>query len=285
MAAELRRREGDFSSFDGTRLHWQSWEVTSPKAAFAVIHGLGEHAGRYDRFAMGMAAHGFSTYGADLRGMGRSEGRRGHVNSWLEWVRDAERLVGMVTESAAGVEVIPVGHSFGGVVLLSAILAGEMRPARFVLSNPALQLRLKVPAWKAWTGRAMSRLAPALTMSNEVDPSTLSRDPEVVQAYRDDPLVHGQISARLFSEWGAASAQALARASEIRTPFMLIVGEDDRLVDPEGSRELDRRATGAPHETRIYQGRYHEPFNDLEAGEVFADLAAWATRAPAAVGS
>ena len=280
---EVKQRDGTVNSDDGTKLFWRSWEVENPKATFAVCHGLGEHAGRYDRFALGMAERGFSTFAVDLRSHGRSEGARGVVMRWSDWVADFASLVAMVGENPAAGEVIPLGHSFGGVVMLSTVLAGRVPAKRFALSNPALRVKAKVPGWKTTVGRLLSNLAPTLALSNEVDPTAVSRIPEVVEAYRTDPLVHNKISTRLYTEWASAVEDIYQRAGEITTPFWLIVGEADPLIDPEGSRELDRRATGAPHTMKVYAGRYHEPFNDLDADEVFDDLAAWAAKAPAGV--
>ena len=282
MAAEIARRDGRIKSADGTSLFWRAWEVPAPLATFAVIHGLGEHSGRYEALATGMGARGFSTFAVDLRGMGQSAGARGRVTAWSEWVQDAAALVRMVGAESGGGEVVPVGHSFGGVTLLSAVLDGAVRPARFVLSNPALRLRMAVPGWKSALGKVASSLLPSLALANEVDPRLISRDPAVVDAYRSDPLVHDRISTRLFSEWGRACDDIRARTPELRTPFLLLVGDGDRIVDPEGSRLLDREATGADHVLREFPGRYHEPFNDLGADEVFDALAAW-TSAPAPV--
>lgn len=275
MAAELERRDGSVTSADGTRLFWQSWEVVSPRATFAVVHGLGEHGGRYRRFAEAMAARGFSTFAVDLRGMGRSDGARGFVNTWSDWVKDVEAFVGMVAEHPSAGEVIPLGHSLGGVVVLSAVLSDSLLTPRFVVSNPALRIRMAVPGWKLSLGRVTSQLVPRFAMSNGLDVTLLSRDPDVVKEYGDDPLVHDRITSRLFSEWMAACDEIVARAPELRTPFLALLGEEDGIIDPEGTRELTRRA-GAPHRLVAFPGRFHEPFNDLDADEVFEALAAWA---------
>src|SRR6202022_1641779 len=156
----------------------------------------------------------------------------------------------------------------------SAVLSGAVDPSRFVLSNPAFRAAVEVPGWKLLLGRAASRVVPALTMANEVDPALISRDPSVVEQYRNDPLVHDRVSARLFTEWSAASREALERAAELQVPFLLIVGSEDRLIDPQGAAEFSSRAT-VDHSLKLYQGRYHEPFNDLGADEVFADLGEW----------
>ena len=116
-------------------------------------------------------------------------------------------------------------------------------------------------------------------MSNQVDPALISRDPEQVAAYREDPLVHDRISSRTFTEWMAASQEALDRADEIKMPLYLILSDGDRIIDPDGGREFAERV-GAPSTVRRYRGRYHGPFNDLGAQEVFADLASWLGRPP-----
>jgi alpha-beta hydrolase superfamily lysophospholipase len=275
VADDLERRDGSVRSADGTELFWRSWELERPKATFAVIHGLGEHSGRYQRFAEAMAERGYSTFAVDLRGMGRSAGRRGHVDRWSEWVKDAETFVGHVEDHPSAGEVIPLGHSFGGVVVLSGVLHDALQPRRFVLSCPALQAKVRVPGWKAALGRAASVVLPNLTMSNEVRPSMLSRIPEVVQGYTTDPLVHDQISSRLFTEWQEASAEIQRRAVDFRTPFFISLGGEDGLIDSEASLDFARRAVNAPHEVRVWEGRYHEPFNDLDSDEVFDAIAAW----------
>lgn len=266
--------EGFINSADGTRLAFRAWPVPGANISFAVIHGLGEHAGRYERFAEGMAKFHMGTYAVDLRGHGNSDGQRGHVNTWAEWTDDAAALVSHVQSQNVG-EVVPLGHSFGGVVLLSTVLAGKLQNTkRFILSSPALKLNAKVPAWKTSLAGVLSRVAPKLAMNNEVDAGTVSRIPEIVEAYRTDPLVHGKISSRLYIEWQRAAAEDLERASDIKVPFLILAGTDDRLIDPAGSRELHQRAT-AMSELKMLEGRYHEPFNDRGSDEVFAMIAEW----------
>jgi acylglycerol lipase len=269
-----RVSRGSFESAGGAKIEYRAWPVSGADITFAVVHGMGEHSGRYERFAAGMAKHGMATFAVDLRGHGNSSGRRGHVDSWSEWVEDAARFIRMV-ESQVSTEVVPVGHSFGGVVMLSTARAGRLSKARrFVLSSPALRLEAKVPAWQASLARLMSRVAPRLSVSNSVDAGTVSRIPEVVAAYRSDPLVHAHITTRLYAEWEKAAAEDLAHAADIRIPFLILAGTDDRLVDSTASEEL-HAATKNVSELRMLEGRYHEPFNDLGSDEVFAIIADW----------
>jgi alpha-beta hydrolase superfamily lysophospholipase len=267
-------REGTVQSADGTTLAYRAWPVAGAPITFAVVHGLGEHAGRYERFARGMAGHGMGTYAVDLRGHGKSPGQRGHVDSWSQWTDDASAFVRHVEEVAGG-EVVPVGHSFGGATMLSTVLAGKLpRSKRFILSSPALKVKVKVPSWKITLGNATSKLVPRLALDNEVDPKLVSRLPEVVEAYRNDPLVHTKISSRLYVEWQAAVKYDLAHAGEIKIPFLILAGTDDGLIDPQGSEELHQR-TASVSELKLLEGRYHEPFNDRDSDEVFTLIVDW----------
>jgi acylglycerol lipase len=277
LAAEARVQQTSLTSRDGTRLHARVWLLDTPKLWVAIAHGLGEHSGRYERLARALAGQNIGCCAVDLRGMGQSQGRRGHVDRWEQWVDDYSAFYQTVLEEADGVEVVPLGHSFGGVVVTSAVLHGAVKPERFVLSNPAFRAAVQVPGWKVRLARMASRMVPMLTMSNELDPALLSRDPAAVEEYRTDQLIHDRISVRLGTEWLAASEEAIARAGELRVPFLLIVGSDDRIIDPQGAAEFSARAT-VDHSMKLYQGRYHEPFNDLEADQVFADLAEWLDR-------
>jgi alpha-beta hydrolase superfamily lysophospholipase len=264
-------------SADGARLHWRAWPHPSPKLAVAVAHGLGDHSGRYERLARALNRRDVSCYAVDLRGSGRSPGRRGHVSRWQQWVDDYAAFWELVTKEASGLDVVALGHSFGGVLVASAIVRGAIAPQRFVLSNPAFRLALEAPAWKRQLGRIAGVVWPSLSLSNEVDPALISRDAEQVATYREDPFVHDRITPRTFSEWMAASEEALERAGDITAPLLLILSDGDRIVDSGGGREFAERV-GGESTVRTYRGRYHEPFNDLGAEEVFADLAGWLDR-------
>jgi alpha-beta hydrolase superfamily lysophospholipase len=274
LAPERAVADGFVESADGVKIAYRAWPQPGAKLTFAVAHGLGDHAGRYERFAQGMAKHGMGTYAVDLRGHGKSSGQRGHVDSWSQWTDDVSAFVKQVASVAEG-EVVPLGHSFGGAALLSTVLAGKLPSTRrFVVSSPALKLRVAVPAWKAKLAPVTSRWVPRLAMGNEVDPKTLSRIADVVEAYRTDPLVHNKISSRMWTEFLGATNQILDRAGEIKIPFLILAGTDDRLIDPRGSTELHAKSASMS-ELRLLEGRYHEPFNDRDNEEVFALISEW----------
>ncbi|MDQ2943489.1 MAG: lysophospholipase [Candidatus Dormibacteraeota bacterium] len=275
MAAKSPLAAADsIESADGTKLAYRAWPKPGAAITFAAVHGFAEHSGRYAPFAEGMARHNIGSFAIDLRGHGMSPGQRGHVDSWSQWTDDVAAFVKHV-EGVTGGEVIPIGHSFGGMAVLSTVLAGKVpNSKRFVVSAPALKLKLAVPAWKLTLNRLTAGVMPRLAMSNELDPRTLSRIPEVVEAYRSDPLVHRTISNRMFGEWENATREILARAGEIKVPFLILAGTDDALVDPAGSRQLHEQAP-AMSEFQMLEGRYHEPFNDIGSEEVFQLIADW----------
>jgi alpha-beta hydrolase superfamily lysophospholipase len=266
--------QGFVESADGAKLAYRAWPQAGAGITFAAVHGLGEHAGRYERFAKGMAKHGMGTFAVDLRGHGTSPGQRGHVDYWSQWADDVSAFVKHVAEMADG-EVVPLGHSFGGAAVLSTVLAGKLpNTRRFIVSSPALKVKVAVPAWKIKLGTVASRVMPRLALDNEVDPKLLSKMPDVVEAYRTDPLVHSKISSRLYTEWLAATRHILDHAGEIKIPFLILAGTDDGLIDPDGSRELHARASSIS-ELRLLEGRYHEPFNDRDNEEVFTLITNW----------
>ena len=221
-----------------------------------------------------MAPHGIATYAMDVRGHGTSEGARGHAMSWDELIGDAVAFHTLVA-GESGVEAVPLGHSVGGSIVLSAVVRGRLRPRRFVVSSPALRVKAAVPGWKVTLGGVASKLVPGLALDTELNPDHISRDPAVVSAYVSDPLVHHKMSARFYTEWQGANAEILARAAEIKVPFLATHGSGDLIIDSAATEELDRRATVPGHKLIVYPGFYHEPYNDTGKEQVFADLAAW----------
>ena len=274
MVTEAVAGEGEVVSPDGTRLVYRAWPLAQATHTFAVVHGLGDHSGRYARFAEGMARRGMATYALDLRGHGKSQGQRGHLDSWAQWTDDVAAFVARV-EGLAASEVIPVGHSFGGAAMLSTALAGKLKSSRrFVVSSPALKLKAAVPQWKVSLGNVTSRVVPRLALSNEVDAGTISRIPEIVAAYRSDPLVHAKISSRMYTEWLKATEEVLAHADQISIPFLILAGDADQLIDHAGSEQLHAKAPRMST-LHVLPGRYHEPFNDLGSEEVFDMIVNW----------
>ncbi|HLT27936.1 MAG TPA: lysophospholipase [Zeimonas sp.] len=236
-----------------------------------VVHGLGEHAGRQRNVAAFLARRGFDVVAFDHRGHGRSGGARGALRTQDDLVEDLCAVI----DTASSAPVLLVGHSMGGLVALRHALAHPHRIAALVLSSPALDPALS-PGQKLLLA-LMSRIAPDIGVANGLDASKISHDEAVVRAYREDPMVHDRITARLARFIVDGSRDALERADSLEVPTLLLVAGDDRLVAPAGSRRLVERAPRGRVDARIYDGLWHELFNEREPERtrVFADLGAW----------
>lgn len=260
----------EFARPDRTVLRGLRWRCAGGARA-VVVHGLGEHAGRQRNVAGFLARRGFDVVAFDHRGHGRSDGARGALRRQADLVDDLAAIV----DSGASAPILLVGHSMGGLVALLHALAHPETVAALVLSSPALDPALGIG--QKLLLATMSRLAPDAAVANGLDASKISHDPAVVRAYREDPLVHDRITARLARFVVEGSHDAIERAGTLAVPTLLLVAGDDRLVAPAGSRRFAQRAPRGCLDERVYDGLWHELFNESEPARsrVFADLGAW----------
>jgi len=264
---------------DGLDLYLRRWQAeTEPhRWTLVLVHGLGEHGGRYEHLAAWFTPLGATVYAMDHRGHGRSGGPRGHAPS-LDALLDDIDIVVARARSESGGPVVLIGHSFGGLLGIAYGLKHPDHIDKAVLSAPLLIPKVKVPAWKRPLTRILPRVAPRLAVSNEVDPALLSHDPEVARRYSTDPLVHDRITGGLYGDTIARGEEFIARAGELRVPFLLLHGRDDQIVDPIGSQRFFARTTAPERAFCVYPGLYHEIFNELEQETVFQDIESWLTQ-------
>ena len=259
------------TSADGTRLRLGQWGT--PGRNLLLIHGLAEHLGRYQHVAEHLAGAGWHVTAVELRGHGKSDGKRGHVQHWIHYVEDVRAAAGV-----AGVDqkpLVAVAHSMGGLVLLSSLQELVNPTIRAIaLSNPLLKQVSEPSSAKAFAARIGSRLAPSLSQPNELDVNDISRDPEVVSRYRSDSLVYSTITPRWFINMSRARASVLAHASQYRIPLRMMVGTEDRICDHTAALSFADQ-WGGPVEKAIYQGLYHEVFNEPEKEQVLTELTEW----------
>ena len=280
----MEHTSAQFAAAEGLLLTRQAWRPEGePAAVLAVVHGYGEHGGRYRGLAEDMAARGYAVHVYDLRGHGRSAGRRGHLGRFSDYLDDTAVFLEAVRGEQPGRPLFLLGHSLGGLIAAAYV---EDRPtqalAGLVLSSPFLRLGMPVPPLKLSAARLLSVIAPAMNVGNTIDPTALSHDREVVTVYDTDPLNHHVATARWAAEVVAAQSAALSAAGDIRLPLLLLYGDADAVADPQAARELFAVAGSTDKTSRCYEGYYHEIFNETGRATVFADLAAWLeARAPA----
>ena len=280
----MEHTSAQFAAADGLLLTRQAWHPEGePAAVLAVVHGYGEHGGRYGGLAEDMTARGYAVHVYDLRGHGRSAGRRGHLGRFTDYLDDTAVFLTAVGDEQPGRPLYLLGHSLGGLIATAYV---EDRPVDaldgLILSSPFLRLGMPVPPLKLGAARLLSIVAPAMNVGNTIDPTALSHDREVVRVYDTDPLNHHLATARWAAEVLAAQSAALSAAGGIRLPFLLLYGGADAVADPQAARELFARVASADKTAQGYEGYFHEIFNETGRAAVFADLATWLeARAPA----
>jgi lysophospholipase len=247
-----------------------------PRATVAVVHGYGEHAGRYRQLAGELAGRGFAVHVYDLRGHGRSPGRRGHISRFKEYLDDTGLFLDGARGEAAGKPLFLLGHSMGG--LIAAAFVEQRRPhdlAGLVLSAPFLRLTTPVPRFKLVAAKVASAVAPAVDVGNTLDAAGLSHDEAVVLEYRNDPLNHSAATARWATEVLLAQRSALSSAKRISAKLLVMAGADDPVADPDAARELFAGAASRDKRLLVYPGFLHEIFNEVGRAQRVADLLAW----------
>jgi acylglycerol lipase len=256
-------------------LYGQGWQPGSePKGVVCLVHGLGEHSGRYVHLAGFLNRAGYALLTFDLRGHGNSGGRRGHTPGLEALVQDIALLLDEAARRYPGRPCFLYGHSLGGNLVLEYALHRHPELAGVIASGPVFRTAFEPPAWKVTFGRIMYSLWPTLAMSNEIDRDGLSRDPQVVRAYNSDPLVHDRLTVRLGIDLLQSGLWTLAHAAELALPLLLMHGAADRLASVEASREFATQA-GSRCTLRIWDGLYHEIHNEPEKEQVFAYLLTW----------
>ncbi len=270
------RTERNFDGVGGVRIVYDVWTPDAPARAVVVLsHGLGEYARRYDHVAQRFGDAGLVTYALDHRGHGRSGGKRMLVRHISEYTADFDTLVRIATREHHGLKCVVLGHSMGGGIVFAY---GVERPDNYdmmVLSAPAVAAQELVSPLMVVAAKVLGVLVPGLPVQ-ELDVAAISRDPAVVQAYNDDPLVyHGKVPAgvgRALLEVGETMPQ---RAPALTAPLLVVHGSDDRLIPVDGSRRLVECVGSTDVELKVYPGLYHEVFNEPERDQVLGDVVSW----------
>ncbi len=253
------------------------WCAERPRGLVAIVHGLGEHSGRYAALASKLVGARFTVVALDLPGHGETTGPRGD----LPWDKVRDQVLPAMFTAARGMPgqplelpVVLIGHSMGGLMALDHALAHPKPISALVLSAPAL--RTPMPPWWKLAMAQVARLAtPTAGFPNGLDPEGLARDPEVVKRYRDDPNVHDRISPRLYFSFLEAQARCRRSAQSLQLPTLVLQGMADRLVEPKGSLDLFGAVPHGRMRFVTLKDTYHELFNDTGREDVLRDMIAW----------
>jgi alpha-beta hydrolase superfamily lysophospholipase len=266
-----------YTATDGDNLAIQDWPVPeglAVRGTVVLVHGLGEHAGRYDHVARRLNSWGFAVRGYDHYGHGESDGVRGALPRESRLADDLADVVGSTrARMLPGAPLIVLGHSMGGLLAALVVAMGRVPVDGLVLSSPAFSARLN--SFQKMLLAMLPRLAPHFTVGNGLDPDFISHDPEVVAAYRADPRVHDRVSARLARFIADMGPKVVAHAPQWKVTTLLMYAGEDRLVDPAGSRAFAARAPREIVTSHCFAGLFHELFNEPESDAVFEMLAQW----------
>ena len=256
-------------SDDGTQLRLARWNEAGEKDLL-LIHGFSEHIGRYHHIASFFAEQGWRVTALEFRGHGHSEGRKGHVHLWMHYCEDLQAAMGTI-----GRPLAIVAHSMGGLITLWSMMFPLTPMLRCVaLSNPLLGLVEQPSKRLMLIGQIAARIRPTLMISRESKPEYLSRDPKVVQAFKDDPLICSDVSARWASQMLEAIRRVHAYGSQYRYPLRLMLGGQDKVCDPMLAQRF-AASYGGSIDLMMYQQCYHELFNEPEKYEILAATEEW----------
>ncbi len=271
----IRRIQSSFEGVGGASLVRRAWLPQQPVAALAVVHGLAEHSGRYEHLGTWFAERGYAVHAYDQRGHGGSSGRRCHAARFDDLLDDLSIFLDRVREGHRGLPAGVIGHSVGGLVVISHLRERQPDVACAVTSGAALCLADGVSPLRLALARALRRLLPHLRISTGVDPSGLSRDPDVARRYVEDPLVSKTLTTSLAAELVAAIERIGAGGGGVQVPVLLLHGADDPLCSVEGSRAFHASLDVPGSALRVYPSLLHEIFNEPEHETLFQDVLNW----------
>ena len=261
----------------GGEIFQRGWLGFDSQSLMLIVHGFGEHSGRYEEMATWFARQGFAVFALDLRGHGRTPGHRGHVSDFECFLDDVEEYLAALREDYPALPAVLVGHSMGGLITAALVSRRDIAVDAVVLSGPALTLAPGVSRFRLALARALCRVLPRLSLEAGLDLEGLSRDPEVVRRYREDPLVHGRVSAALGAGMMEMQTRMRGSASNVDRPVLLLHGEADPLCLVQGSQDFfDALPKGTGQsELRTYPGLRHEIFNEPEKKQIWGEILEW----------
>jgi acylglycerol lipase len=269
-------QEGTFKGIRNAGVYYQSWlPKEEPRGSLLIIHGLADHCGRYGNFVNHFVPRGYAVYGIDHPGHGKSDGKRVFIKRFGDFIENLNTYLEMILTWQPGKPVFLYGHSMGGLIGSIFLLENQEKITGAILSGPGVKVPENISSGVILAGKVFSILMPGFGLIG-LDASHVSRDPAVVQAYIDDPLVFsGKTTARLAAELLKAMQRVSSESEKITLPILILHGGDDKLVDPASAQMLYDKVTSQDKTLKIYDHLYHEIINEPERDTVLADMEKW----------
>ncbi len=267
-------KEFNFNHYN-TKLYGQYFKPTNVKAVIVLIHGMGEHSKRYEKHVIPYFNQNlFAVITYDQFGHGRTEGKRGH-NPGFQAVLDCLDIVLVRARNLfADKPVFLYGHSMGGNVVINYALRRGSDINGVIASSPFLRLAFTPPNWKLFLAKNLQRIAPSITLGNEIDPEAISRDRNEVEIYRNDPLIHDKVSPNYSIVFIETGEWAIRNADKLKIPMLLMHGTGDKLTSFKASEEFVKIANGKA-ELQLFENAYHELHNDTVKNELMENMVSW----------
>ncbi len=241
-------------------IYLRKWEVQDAKANLYIAHGLGEHGGRYEHLALHFNQLGFNVYAHDHQGHGKSSGTRGHINSFTDYSDDLKMVIETTTKKNAINYLL--GHSLGGVIASGFLLRYPTLISKSIISAPGFEKKVPPNAFKASIGKLLANLFPKLTLWNEIEAEWICSTKEVVEIYKNDPLVHDRVSTKFFTSFLDESNFIKNNISKISTPTLMLIPGSDIIVNHEVSKNLFASFASDKNKLVEYPDSYHELLNE-----------------------
>jgi acylglycerol lipase len=272
----MNHTEGTFKGVRGSNLYYQAWLPDGDvKAVLLIVHGIGEHSGRYMNVVNHFVPLGYAAYSYDHLGHGKSDGEREVINRFEDFTEPLTTYYNMVKNWQPGKPIFILGHSLGGLIACYYLLDNQDKFRGAVISAALVKVSASISSSTITMGKILSAIAPKAGLL-ALDATGISRDPAVVQAYVNDPLVfHGKTPARLAAEMLRALQRVTAEVSKITLPFIVVQGTADKLVDPAGAQLLNDQAGSKDKTVKFYKDYYHEVFNEPGREVVLKDVEDW----------
>ena len=269
--------EHRFVSFDKTVIYYRRFlTARAPRGTFLILHGMGEHGGRYGELAECLGELGLDGYVPDLRGFGQSGGKKGCLGRFEDYFRDLDVVLRLLKQRSPNLPFFILGHSFGGLVAASwAAFEPEIKARGLVLTSPNFGIAIHIPAWRHWLAVLGSYVVPEYTQHNRVDANFLTHDPMISEQYKMDRFIHHQISTRLYRELVRWLARKNEIALKLKLPVLMLQAGDDRVVSKEATLHFFDNLASVDKKLEVFPGMYHEILNETGRQDIFAKISSW----------